>query len=96
MRIVAYVGAAVVVGGLIVMAVAGIAGATAILVTVGALVVMVILGGQMGGRHTPNVRPVATGSRAAPPMGAAPPAGPATETPDAAGATTPTEPTRDG
>ena len=95
MRIVASVGAVIVVGGLIVMAVAGITGATAILVTVGALVAMVILGGQMGGRHTPNVRPVATGSPAAPPV-AVPPAGPATETPDAAGATTPTEPTPDG
>ena len=58
MRFVVTAGAVVVVAGLIVMAVAGISGATAILVTVAALLAMVVLGGQMGGRHTPNVAPL--------------------------------------
>jgi hypothetical protein len=58
MKTVAAVGGVVVFAGLIVMAVAGIAGATAVLVTLGALLAMIFLGGQMGGRHTPNVPPV--------------------------------------
>jgi hypothetical protein len=57
MKIVAWVGGLVVLGGLIVLAVAGISGATAILVTVAALIAMIALGGVIGGRHTPNVRP---------------------------------------
>jgi hypothetical protein len=63
MKVVVFVGGVVVVGGLIVLAVAGMPGATAILVTVAALFAMVVLGGQMGGRHTPNVRPVSPGPR---------------------------------
>ncbi|HVC70297.1 MAG TPA: hypothetical protein VNC61_08595 [Acidimicrobiales bacterium] len=107
MKIVASVGAVAVLGGLIVLAVAGIAGATAILVTVAALLVMVILGGQMGGRHTPNVRPVASGSLVptAPPAATTPAATtPGAATPAAApavgdraddGGPAPTEPTPD-
>ena len=57
MRVAAWVGGAAVLGGLIVLAVAGISGATAVLVTVVALVVMVALGGVVGGRRTPNVAP---------------------------------------
>jgi hypothetical protein len=61
MKVVAAVGAAIVFAGLIVLAVAGISGATAILVTAAALVAMIFLGGKMGGRHTPNVAPLPTG-----------------------------------
>ncbi|HXQ59093.1 MAG TPA: hypothetical protein VN799_03315 [Acidimicrobiales bacterium] len=96
MKVVVGAGAVVVVGGLIVLAVAGIAGATAILVTVGALLAMVIVGGQMGGRHTPNVAPVARGPES--PPAADPPGGPAPAAggagPDA-GEAAPTEPTTD-
>ncbi|HXQ61976.1 MAG TPA: hypothetical protein VN796_06560 [Acidimicrobiales bacterium] len=60
MRTVAWVGAVVVLAGLIVMAVAGITGATAVLVTAVALAGMIALGSMMGGRHTPDVAPVAT------------------------------------
>ncbi|HEY7949085.1 MAG TPA: hypothetical protein VID75_15485 [Acidimicrobiales bacterium] len=59
MKVVIGAGMVIVLGGLIVLAVAGVSGATAILVTVAALLAMVVIGGQMGGRHTPNVRPVA-------------------------------------
>jgi hypothetical protein len=66
---------------------------------VGALLAMIVLGGQMGGRHTPNVRPVASGSHA-PAPGAAVGSG---EDPPATGAgteptgpTASTEPTTDG
>jgi|HubBroStandDraft_1064217.scaffolds.fasta_scaffold1256320_2 hypothetical protein len=58
MKVVAWVGGLVVLGGLIVLAVAGTSGATAILVTGVALVGMIALGGTMGGRHTPNAPPV--------------------------------------
>jgi hypothetical protein len=61
-----------VVAGLIVMAVAGFPGATPILVSAGALVAMIGLGSAMGGRHTPNVPPVAPG----PGVGGAPVTGP--------------------
>jgi len=44
-------------GGLIVLAVAGVTGATAILVTAGAVVAMIGLGNAVGGRHTPNRAP---------------------------------------
>jgi hypothetical protein len=43
--------------GLIVLAVAGVSGATAVLVTAGAVVGMVALGNLVGGRHTPNRAP---------------------------------------
>jgi hypothetical protein len=61
MRTVAWVGAIIVLAGLIILAVAGISGATAILVTAVALTAMIGLGSTMGGRHTPNVEPVSTG-----------------------------------
>jgi sugar phosphate permease len=44
-------------GGLIVLAVAGVTGATAILVTAGAVVAMIGLGNAVGGRHTPDRSP---------------------------------------
>ncbi len=44
-------------GGLIVLAVAGVSAATAVLVTGGAVVVMIGLGNAVGGRHTPNQAP---------------------------------------
>jgi hypothetical protein len=56
-RIVAWGGGALVVAGVIVLAVAGVAGATAVLITAVALVGMIALGGVMGGRHTPHVAP---------------------------------------
>jgi len=61
-KFVAWVGGAVIVAGLVVLAVAGITGATAILVTVTALVAMIGLGSMLGGRHTPNVPPMPSGS----------------------------------
>jgi hypothetical protein len=69
MKVVAAVGALIILAGLIVLAVAGIEGATAILVTAAALVTMVVLGGKMGGRHTPNVTPVSTSEPTASPPG---------------------------
>jgi hypothetical protein len=49
-------------GGLIVLAVAGVTGATAILVTAGAVVAMIGLGNAVGGRHTPNRAPYQPGT----------------------------------
>jgi hypothetical protein len=72
MRAVAWGGGVLVVAGLIVMAVAGFPGATPILVSAAALVVMIGLGSAMGGRHTPNVPPVAPG----PGVGGVPVTGP--------------------
>ncbi len=60
MRAVAWVGGIVIVAGLVFMAVAGFPGALPVLISAGALVAMVGLGGAMGGRHTANVAPVAT------------------------------------
>jgi hypothetical protein len=61
MRTVAWVGGAVVMAGLVLMAVAGFPGAVPILVSAAALVAMIGLGGAMGGRHTANVPPVTVG-----------------------------------
>jgi hypothetical protein len=44
-------------GGLIVLAVAGVTGATAVLVTGGAVVAMIGLGNLVGGRRTPDRAP---------------------------------------
>ena len=44
-------------GGLIVLAVAGVSGATAVLVTGAAVVAMIALGNLVGGRHTPDRAP---------------------------------------
>jgi hypothetical protein len=60
-KAVAWVGGVLAVAGFVVLAVAGITGATAILITAVALVAMIGLGGTMGGRHTPNVPPVRGG-----------------------------------
>jgi hypothetical protein len=57
----AWVGGVIIVAGLIVLAVAGTTGATAILVTGVALVAMIGLGGTLGGRHTPDAPPAAAG-----------------------------------
>ncbi len=54
-------------GGLIVLAVAGVTGATAILVTAVAIVGMIALGNLLGGRTTPNRAPYGTGDPDAPP-----------------------------
>jgi len=43
--------------GLVVLAVAGVSGATAVLITGGAVVAMIGLGNAVGGRHTPNRAP---------------------------------------
>jgi hypothetical protein len=61
MKVFAWVGGVVVLAGLVVLAVAGTSGATAILVTGVALVGMIALGGTMGGRHTPNAPPAGAG-----------------------------------
>jgi hypothetical protein len=46
-----------VLGGLVVLAVAGVSGATAILVTGVAIFAMIGLGNTLGGRHTPSRAP---------------------------------------
>jgi hypothetical protein len=61
MKVFAWVGGVAVVAGLVVLAVAGSRGATAILVTGVALVGMIALGSSMGGRHTANTPPVGVG-----------------------------------
>jgi hypothetical protein len=43
--------------GLVVLAVAGVSGASAVLITAGAVVAMIGLGNAVGGRHTPNRAP---------------------------------------
>ena len=48
-------------GGLVVLAVAGVTGATAVLVTGAAIVVMIALGNILGGRTTPNRPPLGGG-----------------------------------
>jgi len=47
-------------GALIVLAVAGVAGATAVLVTGGAVLAMIVLGNFVAGRRTPEGPPAAT------------------------------------
>jgi hypothetical protein len=66
MRVVAWVGGLVVVAGLVFLAVAGFPGAVPILISAVALVAMIGLGGVVGGRHTPNVAPVAARDLSAP------------------------------
>jgi hypothetical protein len=56
-KIVAWLIGFIALGGLIVLAVAGLSGATAILVTAVAIVAMIGLGNALGGRHTPNRTP---------------------------------------
>jgi hypothetical protein len=77
MRTVAWVGGLVVVAGLVFLAVAGFPGAVPILISAAALVAMIGLGGVVGGRHTPNVAPVAARDSGAPggPPSAPDPAG---------------------
>lgn len=57
MKVVAWVGAVMILAGVVVLAVAGVTAATAVLVTAVALVGMIVLGGVVGGRHTPGVAP---------------------------------------
>ena len=57
MRVAAVVLALAAFGGLVVLAIAGVSGATAILVTAAAVVGMIALGNMVGGRHTPNRTP---------------------------------------
>jgi hypothetical protein len=61
MKTFAWVGGVIIVAGLVVLAVAGTTGATAVLVTGVALVAMIALGGSLGGRHTPDAPPAAVG-----------------------------------
>jgi hypothetical protein len=48
-------------GGLVVLAVAGVSGASAVLITGAAVVAMIGLGNAVGGRHTPNRAPYGAG-----------------------------------
>jgi len=48
-------------GGLVVLAVAGVSGASAVLITGAAVVAMIGLGNAVGGRHTPNRAPYDAG-----------------------------------
>jgi hypothetical protein len=68
----AWVGGLVVVGGLVLLAVAGFSGAVPILISAAALVATIGLGGAMGGRHTPNVPPMVPGSPLDVPAGEGP------------------------
>jgi len=58
MKVVAGVLGAAAVLGLVVLAVAGLTGALAILLTALAIMAMIALGGIMGGRHTPDRPPL--------------------------------------
>ncbi|HEY5026082.1 MAG TPA: hypothetical protein VII76_13990 [Acidimicrobiales bacterium] len=58
MRVAAVVLGLALFGGLIVLAVAGVSGATAVLITGGAVVAMIGLGNAVGGRHTPDRSPL--------------------------------------
>lgn len=69
MRVVAWALGALTLAGLVVLAVAGLSGALAILLTAGALVSMIALGSILGGRHTPDRPPLS-------PTGGQPPAPP--------------------
>ncbi len=60
-KVYAWVLGVVVIGALIVLAVAGAVAAAAILVTIGAIVVMTLLGNLMGGRATPTKAPYVPG-----------------------------------
>ena len=66
MRVAAVVLGLAAFGGLIVLAVAGVSGATAVLVTGGAVVAMIGLGNAVGGRHTPTAPRTAPGRRTSP------------------------------
>ena len=57
MRTIAVILGLLVVGALIVLAVAGVSGATAILVTAAAVLGMIFLGNIVAGRNTPNRAP---------------------------------------
>jgi hypothetical protein len=57
MRVAAVILGLAALGGLIVLAVAGVSGAIAVLVTGGAVVVMIGLGNSVGGRRTPDRAP---------------------------------------
>ena len=59
-------------GGLVVLAVAAVSGATAVLVTGGAVLAMIILGNAVGGRHTPNRAPYRAGEAPVSPAADAP------------------------
>lgn len=52
-RVLAYTLAVVLFGGLVVLALAGVSAATAVLVTAGAVVALIALGGTLRGRRTP-------------------------------------------
>ena len=54
MRVVAVVLGLGAFGGMVVLAIAGVSGATAILVTAAAVVGMIALGNMVGGRNTPH------------------------------------------
>ncbi|MGA2519403.1 MAG: hypothetical protein ABSG81_01115 [Acidimicrobiales bacterium] len=54
-----------VLGGLVVLAVAGVSGATAVLITAAALLAMIALGNILGGRKTPDRAPYRPGAATA-------------------------------
>jgi len=66
LKIVGWVIGLAAVGALVMMAVAGVSGATGILVTGVAIVSMIALGSLMGGRNTPNKAPYRTQAAAGP------------------------------
>jgi hypothetical protein len=78
-RVAAVILGLVLFAGLIVMAMAGVSAATAVLITAGAVMAMIILGNAVGGRHTPNRSPYGaepgTGNVAEPETGTAADAG---------------------
>jgi NADH:ubiquinone oxidoreductase subunit 6 (subunit J) len=51
-RVLAYGLGALLLAGLVLLALAGVAAATALLVTAGAVVLLIAFGGLMGGRHS--------------------------------------------
>ncbi|HVA02651.1 MAG TPA: hypothetical protein VMU64_02790 [Acidimicrobiales bacterium] len=60
MRIAAVILGVALFGGLVVLAIAGVTAATAVIITAGAVVLMIGLGNAVGGRHTPNRSPYPT------------------------------------
>jgi len=76
-RTLAVVLGVVALGALVVLAVAGVSGATAVLVTGAAMLAMIVLGNILGARRTPDRAPYDPGAAAAPPPGE--PSGPVAE-----------------
>ncbi|HTZ09802.1 MAG TPA: hypothetical protein VMB72_12045 [Acidimicrobiales bacterium] len=71
MRTLAVVLGVLVLGALVVLAVAGVSAATAVLVTVAAILAMIVLGTKLGARHTPDRAPYRPEAEDQGPAGAA-------------------------